>query len=103
MTTEGLKPCPFPKTVYLASPHIQQNINGHEQTIGMFLTDKPVGGDAYEYTRADDELIDKLVGSLKRLAYAGQMLNQGKPVRDLDEIYGEAGEALGLADKWRKG
>lgn len=43
--------CPFPEKVYLASPHIIQTINGHKQVIGMFLTDKPAGGNSYEYSR----------------------------------------------------
>lgn len=100
MTTEGLKPCPFPKTVYLASPHIQQNINGHEQIIGMFLTDKPVGGDAYEYTRASGELIDKLREHLWEIRNCRATGFQ-TPFADL--IIAKADEALALADEWRKG
>lgn len=46
--------CPFPEKVYLGSSHIKQNINGHEQIVGMFITDKPDGGDYYKYTRAHD-------------------------------------------------
>lgn len=50
-TLDTLNDCPYPETVYLAHPHIDQNINGHKQIVGMFLTDKPTGGSFYEYKR----------------------------------------------------
>ena len=58
-----LKPCPFPEFVYLADSYIQQNINGHEQIVGMFVTDKPTVGAAHEYTRAHD--IDGLIAEIE--------------------------------------
>ena len=43
--------CPFPDEVYLADSHIKQNINGHTQIVGMFITDKPSYGKVHVYRR----------------------------------------------------
>lgn len=40
------------------------------------------------------QLVGEMEGSLKRIAHAGQMLNQRRPIRDLDEIYGELNKTL---------
>ena len=58
--TDELKPCPYPERVYLLAPHLQQNICGHRQMVGMWITDKPEGGNSYEYTRAPQQVEDKL-------------------------------------------
>lgn len=43
--------CPYPDEVYLADSHVKQNINGHIQIIGMFITDKPNNGKVHVYRR----------------------------------------------------
>jgi hypothetical protein len=45
-------------------------------------------------------LVQRLVDALNRMAHAGQGLNQGKPVRNLDEVYGEANQAIAEANAW---
>lgn len=56
MTEAETNKCPYPDTVYLADPHIQQNIKGFVQVIGLFTSAKPTDGAFYEYVRVNRDL-----------------------------------------------
>lgn len=46
-------PIAIPDVIWVADPRVDQNINGFKQTIGLYTSVEPTGGNRYKYVRAE--------------------------------------------------